>query len=371
MSSHGADIRPSRLTEHKIKETLLVQPGALVSRLLGCNGMKLTICSHCALIAVVALSSAAAFAEYPQQQPYGQPGYGQQQQPGYGPAPYEQTAPPYYGNPPSFPAQQLEDLVARIALYQDPLLAEVLTASTYPDQIQQASWWSHQHRYLYGDALARAIAADRLPWDPSVIGLMPFPMVLDMMAMDAGWTQQLGAAVLSQRYEVMDAVQRMRQRALDAGYLRDSPEQRVLVRGQGWIEIQPASAGYYYVPSYNPSVVYVRPRGSFVGAAITFGPRIYIGASFGPYGWGGISVDWRSRGWRINDTPWDRRWANREQYRPSPVAPGGRPPEVRREEPRQDMRRAGPPPVESHQRDIRKREDKGWKGNRGRDDRGR
>src|SRR6266849_325170 len=101
-----------------------------------------------------------------------------------------------------------------------PLLAQVLAASTYPNQIPDAAQWAAQHSYLTGDALARAIAEDNLPWDPSVQALLPFPSVLDMMARDLNWTTQLGNAFLAQQADVMDAVQRMRQRALNYGYLQ-------------------------------------------------------------------------------------------------------------------------------------------------------
>lgn len=285
-----------------------------------------------------ALLGAVAFAQQYPPQPT-------QQYPAYG-----QTAPPYYGAAPSFSPRELDDLVARVALYSDPLLAEVLTASTFPDQIQQAAWWSHQHRYLYGDGLARAIAMDRLPYDPSVLGLIPFPMVLDMLAMDTGWTQQLGAAVLADRSDVMDAVQRMRQRAWDAGYLRDSPEQRVIARGPGWIEIVPASPGYYYVPTYNPAVVFYRPaRGVSIGLGISFGPRIYIGANFASYGWAGPSLDWRAHTVIIDRRPWTRTWANRGQYQHY-----------------QSPRSAGPG-VERHEKEIHQRERHDDRHDRGRD----
>lgn len=91
-------------------------------------------------------------------------------------------------------APQLDHLVQRIALYPDPLLAQVLTASTYWDQIPDAAAWADQHSYLKGDALAQAIQADHLQWDPSVLALLPFPSVLDMMARDQAWTEQLGNA---------------------------------------------------------------------------------------------------------------------------------------------------------------------------------
>jgi hypothetical protein len=101
-------------------------------------------------------------------------------------------------------------VVSRIALYPDPLRAQTLTASTFWGEIPEAATWADQHTYLTGDALAHAIQDDHLQWDPSVLSLLPFPSVLDMMARDPAWTQQLGTAVLMQRPEVMDAVQRRR-----------------------------------------------------------------------------------------------------------------------------------------------------------------
>jgi hypothetical protein len=105
---------------------------------------------------------------------------------------------------------QLDQLVARIALYPDPLLAQVLAAATYPNDIPAAAQWADQHHYLTGQALANAISADQLPWDPSVQALLPFPSVLDMMNSDMNWTTQLGNAFLAQQQDVMDAVQRQR-----------------------------------------------------------------------------------------------------------------------------------------------------------------
>jgi len=109
---------------------------------------------------------------------------------------------------PSFTPEQLDKLVARIALYPDALLAQVLAAATYSDQIPDAARWADQHHYLTGQALANAIQADHLPWDPSVQALLPFPSVLEMMANDMSWTTDLGNAFLSQHQDVMDAVQR-------------------------------------------------------------------------------------------------------------------------------------------------------------------
>jgi hypothetical protein len=108
--------------------------------------------------------------------------------------------------PPSYSPAQLDQLVARIALYPDSLLTQVLTAATFPDQIPDAARWADEHHYLTGQALADAIQADQLPWDPSVQALLPFPSVLDMMASDMNWTTDLGNAFLAQQQDVMDAV---------------------------------------------------------------------------------------------------------------------------------------------------------------------
>jgi hypothetical protein len=216
--------------------------------------------------------------------------------------------------PPSFSMQQLEGLVAPIALYPDPLLAQILTAATFSNQIPDAAGWSRAHNYLSGDQLARAITEDNLPWDPSVIGLLPFPSVIDRLAGDMGWTTQLGDAVLADRPAVMDAVQDQRQKALNYGYLRTGPQYRV-VPTPGAIEILPVDPGAIFVPYYDPLVVFYRPRaGFFIGGAITFGPRIYIGAAFAPWGWGGISFGWRTHDIIINNRPWGRVWANRGVY---------------------------------------------------------
>ena len=108
---------------------------------------------------------------------------------------------------PVLPPGDLDRLVSRIALYPDPLLAQILSAATYSDQIPEGAKWADEHHYLQGDALAAAITGDHLPWDPSVQALLPFPSVLDTMASDMPWTTQLGNAVLAQRPDVMDAVQ--------------------------------------------------------------------------------------------------------------------------------------------------------------------
>ena len=152
-----------------------------------------------------------------------------------------QAPPPPAPPPPQFDPQQLEQMVASIALYPDPLLAQILTASTFSNEIPDADGWSRAHSYLTGDALARAINEDNLPWDPSVIALLPFPAVLDRMAGDMAWTEDMGNAVLADRVDVMDAVQDQRQRAYNYGYLRSGPQYRVVTAGPDDIEILPVN----------------------------------------------------------------------------------------------------------------------------------
>jgi hypothetical protein len=294
----------------------------------------------------------------PQQQPYPQQQYPQQQYPQqqypsqYPPAqgqqypPQSQYPPPnqyppqgqypqqqypqQYGQPPLLAPQQLDQLVSRIALYPDGLLAQVLTASTYWNQIIDAATWSTQHANLQGDILARAMADDRLQFDPSVMALIPFPSVLDQMARDMAWTQQLGAAVLDQRPDVMDAVQRMRQQAYNYGYLRSNQYEQVVMRAPGVIEIVPAAPGFYAVPIYDPRLVYVPPRpGISVGTVIRFGPAVTIDAAFSPWGWGGAGFGWREHNILIDRRPWVRTWATRQTYvhpyaSPRPRYDGGR-----------------------------------------------
>jgi hypothetical protein len=210
---------------------------------------------------------------------------------------------------------ELDHLVSRIALYPDPLLAQTLTASTFSDVIPEAATWADQHSYLKGDALAHAIQADHLQWDPSLLGLLPFPSVLDMMADDPTWTQALGSAVLTQRPEVMDAVQRMRRQAHDYGYLVPNGYVNV-VNDAGYIEIQPLNPAVLYVPVYDPLIVYAPPRPGFVvGAAIHFGPAITIGGTFVSWGWWtGPAFVWPSHVILVGGHPWVRTWVNRGIY---------------------------------------------------------
>jgi hypothetical protein len=257
--------------------------------------------------------------QYPPAQPQGQyPPQQGQYPPQQGQYPPQQGQYPpqqgQYAPPPYLSPQQLDGVVQRVALYPDPLLAQIMTASTFGDQIPPAAGWANQHSFLHGPQLAQAIQEDQLPWDPSVLALLPMPQVLNMMAGDPGWTQALGNAVLSESPAVMDAVQRMRQQALAYGYLRNGPYVRV-VNAPGDIEILPVNPEMIYVPMYNPGVVFFRPRpGFFVGGAISFGPGITLGAAFAPFGWAHPYLGWRDHSIMINNRPWARTWQNRAVY---------------------------------------------------------
>jgi len=223
------------------------------------------------------------------------------------PLPSPQAAPAVY------PPAELDRIVSPIALYPDPLLAQVLAAATYYDQIPDAARWADQHHYLTGPALTAAMAADRLPWDPSVQALLPFPSVLDMMASALPWTQELGNAFLAQNAEVMDAVQRMRQRARSYGYLRSNGQ--IIVSTGPYVEILPVNPDYIVIPFYDPVIVFAAPRRGFViGGAIRFGFGVTLGAAFAPWGWRANRFAWGEHRVIINNAPWQRMWVNRGTY---------------------------------------------------------
>jgi hypothetical protein len=231
------------------------------------------------------------------------------------PPPAANSAPPAEQAPPppaNLDAKQLDTLVARVALYPDPLLAQVLAASTYSDQIADADAWANEHSNLKGDALANAIKEDNLQWDPSVIALLPFPSVLNMMAQDANWTQQLGDAVLSQRADVMDAVQRQRKVAQKYGYLRTNPYDTVVDSG-GYVEIDPVNPAYIYVPTYDPMLVFGPPRPG-ISFGIRFGPAVVLGGAFAPWGWSHPYFGWGAHAFYFDNVPWGRSWMNRGYY---------------------------------------------------------
>jgi hypothetical protein len=154
---------------------------------------------------------------------------------------------------PVFSSQELDAILAPIALYPDSLLSQVLMAATYPLEIVQAARWSKSSGNQGGDAALAKVSDQN--WDPSVQSLVAFPQVLAMMSDQLDWTQKLGDAFLAQQSDVMDSIQRLRSQAQRAGNLSSNTQQNVVTQGQT-IVIQPAQPSVIYVPAYNPSVVY-------------------------------------------------------------------------------------------------------------------
>ena len=166
---------------------------------------------------------------------------------------------------PKLPTGELDSLVAPIALYSDPLLAQTLAASTYPLEIIQLQQWMDRNKNLKGKTLADAVA--KQPWDPSIQGLVEFPDVVQRMAGNVQWTTDLGNAFLAQQSDVMDAVQRMRAKAQGTGNLKTSAQQTVETQtvssGKQVITIEQANPEVVYVPSYDPTVVYGPPPAEY------------------------------------------------------------------------------------------------------------
>jgi hypothetical protein len=206
--------------------------------------------------------------------------------------------PPPQNQAPLLPPEQLDSLAAPVALYPDPLLSQILVAATYPLELVQASQWLQQNRGLSGPALTQAAAQQN--WDPSVQALVVFPDLIQRLTQDITWTTNLGNAFLAQQGDVMDAVQRLRERAEQAGKLASTPQQN---GGRRVIEIVPASPEVIYVPQYDPAyiwgppVFYPYPRwyyprpgialvgGGFFGFGVGISMGLYFGGGWG--GWGG------------------------------------------------------------------------------------
>ena len=196
---------------------------------------------------------------------------------------------------PKIPNDQLDSLVAPIALYPDPLLSQALVASTYPLEIIQLEQWLTKNKNLKDKALADAVA--KQPWDPSIQGLAGFPDVVTRLAENISWTSDLGNAFLAQQADVMAAVQRMRAKAAGTGNLKTSAQQKVetqTVEGKEVIVVQQANPEVVYVPSYDPVVVYGPPvypyptysyPGYVPGMALAFGTGLVLGSAWGG-GWG-------------------------------------------------------------------------------------
>ncbi len=231
------------------------------------------------------------------------------------------TAQPSGTAGPAFTPEQLEQVAAPIALYPDPLLAQVLMASTYPLEVVQAARFVKDNPKLQGDQLNEKLKEQT--WDDSVKSLVSFPQALQLMDQKLEWTQKLGDAFLAQEKELLDAIQRLRARAQAEGNLKTTKEQTVTVQpaappapaqsGQppvvqqstSVITIEPASPTVVYVPSYNPTVVYgawpypasppyypYPPGYAWGAAALSFGVGMAVGAAvWGNCNWGGGNVD--------------------------------------------------------------------------------
>src|SRR5262245_31662130 len=208
--------------------------------------------------------------------------------------------------------EQLDSLVAPIALYPDPLLAQVLAASTYPLELYQAQQWLDRNKNLSGDALEAAV--EKQSWDPSVQAMATVPEALKRMTEDIKWTTDLGNTFLAQQPDVMDAVQRLRAKAKESGKLSTNENQVVetrVVESKTIVVIQPASPNVVYVPTYSPTVIWGPPYYPYYpypslyyppyygGAWIGFGIGMAVGIGIaGGWGWG---CGWGSNTININN----------------------------------------------------------------------
>jgi hypothetical protein len=287
------------------------------------------------------------------------------------------------GKSPTFRQEELDQMLAPIALYPDSLIAQVLVAATYPIEVVQADRWVKQNKKLKGDQLNDAL--DKMSWDLSVKALVPFPQVLSMMSEQLEWTQKVGDAFLAQQADVMGTIQKLRAKAQAQGNLKTSKEQKVVVQ-DNVIVIEPASPTVVYVPTYNPTVIYgpwwypayppypYYPAGAVVTAGVfSFTAGVIVGAAWnggwGRWDWGHNDIDinvnrnvninrnvianYQTTSWRHDPVhrggvPYPDA-ATRERYAP----PGAGSPEGRRDfrgfsqdgsRGSQDFSRQGPPP---------------------------
>lgn len=193
---------------------------------------------------------------------------------------------------------RLEQLVAPVALYPDALLAQVLIAATYPLEIVEAARWQEQHKSMTGNALEAALKDQ--PWDPSVKSLVGLPAVLARMNTNLDWTKDLGDAFLADQAKLMDVVQQMRRKALEAGTLKSSKEQKVTERDDKIIVIEVADPEIVYVPTYYPTEVYggwAYPTYYYPPLYAPPPPRylgftFLVGVAWGAAIWGGCHWGW-------------------------------------------------------------------------------
>jgi len=238
------------------------------------------------------LATQTAFADFPMSDP--------QPDPAAPPA----SAQPAAAQTPPMSAEQIDSLIAPIALYPDELVSQILVAATYPLEIVQAYQWLGQHSDLKGQELTAA--AQKQNWDPSIQALVAFPDVMKRLNQDITWTTNLGNAFLANQAAVMDQIQAMRAKAESAGKLTTTPQQTVTNttdNGHPVVQIEPASSDVVYVPDYDPVWIwgpapayypypywYYPPAPPF-GVWCWWGPRIYLGSFF--FGWNG----WGGWGW--------------------------------------------------------------------------
>src|SRR5437899_7748512 len=210
------------------------------------------------------------------------------------------------------PPDQLDSLVAPVALYPNPMLTQTLVASTYPLEIIQLQQWLGKNKNLKDQALADAVA--KQPWDASIQAMAALPDVVKRLADDIQWTTDLGNAFLAQQSDVMDAVQRMRKKAKDKGNLKSNEQQKVetkVVENKTVVVVEQADPQVVYVPSYSPVVVYGAPVYAYpsiyypppgyyaAGMAISFGVGVAMGAMWsGGWGWG---AGWGGNNVQINN----------------------------------------------------------------------
>lgn len=253
-------------------------------------------------------------------------------------------------NATQFDLQQIDALLAPVALYPDQLLTQVLMAATFPLQVVEASRWIEDpsHKGLSSDGLARAL--NTLPWDPSVKSLAPFPQVLSLMGSNLQWTQQLGYAFANQQGDTLDSVQRLRRQAQAQGNLQSTAQQIVRIQAptaasqQTIIIIEPARPTFIYVPSYNPMMVYgawpypayppviVAPMPIYAANPVVVG-LLAFGAGVAVSGalWGWSNPNWNRGTVNINVNRWNTINVNRSQtvsgtWNANTNRPGGRPP---------------------------------------------
>jgi hypothetical protein len=222
------------------------------------------------------------------------------------PAPQGSSTPPAVA---PLSSSLLDALVAPIALYPDALVAQVLAAASYADEVAFADLWLGQNQNLQGTALSQAV--NQQSWDPSVKALTQFPSVLHNMAKNLSWTSNLGQAFENQPSDVMAAVQFMRAQAQAAGTLQSSAQIKVVQQSPQTIVIEPASTNVVYVPQYNPAVVFGTPLvvpaytpPVAVAAGVSFGAGVALGAAFG--GGGFVGGGFGGGGWGFG--AWGMNW---------------------------------------------------------------